>query len=133
MLNSYVERSQWGPFFDRLTRGHGAVPGQATARLTVIRPEAGAYPSDEAGERANDADLAHDGVWLPFNGVRWDEEAGAITVALEGLEHRIRSPLVVWAHVNMGGAVRSLNILGGPGCRDEVTFRMADLLRPGAA
>ena len=66
-------------------------------------------------------------------GVRWDEEAGAITVALEGLEHRIRSPLVVWAHVNMGGAVRSLNILGGPGCRDEVTFRMADLLRPGAA
>lgn len=117
MLNRCVERALWGDFFDRLTVGHAAVPGQATARLQVDRP-AGHALRDGAG---------HDGAWLPFVGVAWDPARDTITVALEGLDHEVENPHVVWADDSPGGSVRRLLVLGPAGHRDEVTFKMAGL------
>lgn len=117
MLNRCVGRSQWGALFDRITAGHADVPGQATARLQVDRP-AGDGPREGS---------AHDGAWRPFVGVSWDPEEDTITVALEGLDHAIRGPLVLWADADPRGEVRRLLVLGGPGHRDEVAFKMAGL------
>lgn len=117
MLNRCVERAQWAPLFDRITAGHADVPGQATARLQVGRP-VGDDPSQGS---------AHDGAWLPFVGVSWNPDENTITVALEGLNHSIRGPLVLWADTALRGEVRRLLVLGGPGHRDEVTFKMAGL------
>ena len=122
MLNRCLERALWGPFFDHLTAGHADVPGQATARLQVDRPIGD-------GPRVG---LAHDGAWLPFVGVAWDPVRDTITVALEGLDHEVVNPHVVWADNSLSGSVRRLLVLGPAGHRDEVTFKMAGLHGRGA-
>ena len=114
MLNRCVERALWGAFLDRLTAGHADVPGQATARLQVDRP-------------AGHGGAEHDGAWLPFVGVAWDPVRDMITVALEGLDHEVVTPHVVWADDSPGGSVRRLLVLGPAGHRDEVSFKMAGL------
>jgi hypothetical protein len=117
MLNHRIERADWGAFFDRLTAGHPDVPGQATARLQVHRPD---------GD-ASRADVAHDRAWRPFVGVTWAPAQDTITVALDGLDHRIEDPLVVWADDSPDGSVRRLVILGARGRRDVVAFKRAGL------
>lgn len=122
MLNRCVERARWGAFFDRLTAGHADVPGQATARLGVVRPD----------RDASREDAAHDRAWLPFVGITWDPDRETITVALEELDHRIEDPHVVWADDAPDGVVRRLLVLGARGRRDEIAFKRAGLHGRGA-
>lgn len=117
MLNHRIERADWGASFDRLTASHTDIPGQATARLKISRP---------AGDASRD-DITHDRSWLPFVRVRWEPRRETITVALDGLDHRIEAPLVVWADNAPGGPVRRLLILGADRRRDEVAFKMTGL------
>lgn len=117
MLNRCIERADWGHYFDRLTAGRADVLDQAKAVLHVYRPD---------GDAARD-DLAHDRARLPFLGVAWEPAQEAITVALEGLNHQIRDPLVVWADEPPGEPLRRLVILGARGRRDEIAFKRAGL------
>ena len=117
MLNHRIERAQWGSFFARLTADHADVPGQATARLLIERPD---------GDATRD-DIAHDRAWLPFLGVTWEPEQETITVALDGLDHQIEAPLTVWAEDPPGEDLHRLVILGALGHSDEIAFKMAGL------
>lgn len=117
MLNHRIQRADWGAVFCRLTAKHADVPGQATARLQVSRPD---------GD-ASRADLADDRAWLPFVGIAWEPDQETISVALDGLVHRIKDPLDVWTDNGPEGPISQLLVRGVHGHRDEVTFEMEGL------
>lgn len=117
MLNRRLERADGGAYFGRLTAGRADAPGQATARLRVYHPD---------GDATRD-DIAHDRAGLPFLGVAWEPTQETITMALDGLDHQIQAPLVVWADEPPGKPLRRPVVLGAQGRRGEIAFKMAGL------
>lgn len=112
MLNHKIDLAQWGAFFDDLSRRIGEEPAYATARVFAVRPDEVEGEQEEAWER--------------LVGITWEPDTDTITVALDGLDHRIRTPREVWSDEPVGEAVRHVMIHGPGDQRDEVVFRRLD-------
>ncbi len=109
MLNHKIELAQWGAFFDNISRHIGEEPAYSTARVFVVRP------GDIEGEEEE--------AWERLLGLTWEPNEDTITVALDGLDHRIENPRVIWSDEPVGGAVRRIIIISADEGRDEIVFR----------
>ena len=114
MLNHHLDRAEWGAFFDGLSRHVADTPSYATARVFTIRP----------GEVEGEQEEA----WRRLVGVTWEPREDTITVALDGLDHRIERPNDVWADEPTPRLVRRFVVVGPGGRRDEIELRSADLM-----
>ena len=105
-----IDRAQWHPFFESLTR---AIRGRGSD-VEVASAELG------------DQMLAQGKTLL---GISYDERSGVLEIALNGLDHRIAAPASL--HVDReGGAVRGIEVLGSDAARTLIRLRDTLLLPP---
>ena len=114
MAAEQIERTQWGPFLDNLT---GILVGKQ-AEIEVAALDLGDQIEAE---------------WAPLIGMTYDKKDDLIEIALEPLDHLIRSPRALFVDEGVGGIV-SIAIDDGDEHRHIV--RLKDPLAlpaPGAA
>ena len=109
MLNHQIDVAQWGAFFDGISRRIGEDPAYATARVFTVRP----------GEVEGEQEAA----WERLFGITWEPDEDTITVALDGLDHRIDTPRVIWSDEPVGESVRRVIVISRDEGRDEIVFR----------
>ena len=86
MAAEQIERTRWGTFFDSLTR-------------TLVGKQA---EIEVAGLDLGDQIEAE---WAPLIGITYDEKDDLIEIALEQLDHLIRSPHAIFVDEGVGGIV----------------------------
>lgn len=106
MLDTRIDPRTWPAFFDGLL---DETPDHASADVRVVRD----------GEVEGEEEEA----WTRFLGATYEPRTDTLTVALDGLDHRITDLREVWAEHGPGGHVHRVVVLGPEGARDEVTFR----------
>jgi hypothetical protein len=84
MAAEQIERTRWGAFFDNLTK-------------TLVGKQA---EIEVAGVDLGDQIQAE---WAPLIGITYDEKDDLIEIALEQLDHMIRSPRAVFVDQGVGG------------------------------
>ncbi len=110
MSTRKLEKSEWGPYFDSLSK----VLGGAQAEIEIASLELG----DQI--EAN---------WLPLIGLVYDPKDDLVEVALEGLDHMIRHPQEIYVD-DGAGALASVEIVDGDDNRQIVSFREPLALPP---
>lgn len=86
MAAEQIERRQWGAFLDNLTRI--LVGKQAEIEVAAL----------DLGDQI-EAD------WAPLIGLTYDEKDDLIEIALEQLDHLVRSPRAIFVDEGVGGIV----------------------------
>ena len=84
MAAEQIERAQWGPFLDNLTRI--LVGKQAEIEVAAL----------DLGDQI-------EAQWAPLIGITYDEKDDLIEIALEQLDHLIRSPRAIFVDEGVGG------------------------------
>jgi uncharacterized protein DUF5335 len=103
MAAEQIERTRWAPFFDSLTK-------------TLIGKQA------EIEVASLDLGDQIEAEWTPLIGITYDKKADLIEIALEDLDHLIRSPRDVFVDHGVGGIV-AIAIDDGDGNRQIVTLK----------
>jgi hypothetical protein len=103
MAAEQIERSQWAPFFDNVTK---SLIGKQ-AEIEVASLDLGAQIEAE---------------WAPLVGVAYDRKDDLIEIQLEGLDHLIRSPRGLFVDHDVGGMV-AMAIDDADGNRQIVRLR----------
>jgi hypothetical protein len=104
MAAERIDRSQWEPYFDRLTR---SLVGK-TAEIEVA--------SLDLGDQI-------DAEWVPLIGITYDPKDDLIEVALEALDHLIPSPKEVYVDMAVGDVLVAVEIIDADGARQIVKMR----------
>ena len=86
MAAEQIDRAQWGPFLDNLTRI--LVGKQAEIEVAAL----------DLGDQI-------EAEWAPLIGITYDEKDDLIEIALEQLDHLIRSPRSVFVDQGAGGLI----------------------------
>lgn len=103
-----LDKPEWQNFCDRLSKALLAHDSMTKTASLVV----------------NDEVVAE---WVPLLGVAYDPPSDAFDMILDGLEHRVRTPKLVYVDEGPGG-VAALEIIDGRGLRH--TLRLDHPLRP---
>jgi hypothetical protein len=86
MAAEQIERTQWAPFFDNLTKS--LIGKQAEIEVASL----------DLGDQI-------EAEWAPLTGITYDKKDDLIEIQLEALDHLIRSPREVFVDYGVGGIV----------------------------
>lgn len=103
MATRKIEKGLWRSYFDRLTQN---LVGKR-AEIEIDSLELGSQIEAE---------------WLPVFGITYDPKDDLVEVALEDVDHLIRSPREIYVDEDVVG-LASLLIIDGSGTRQIVKFR----------
>ena len=105
MAAAQIDRSGWAPFFDLLTN---ALMGKQ-AEIEVASLDLGDQIEAE---------------WSPLIGITYDHKDDLIEIALDDIDHLIRSPREVFVDYGVGGAIVAMEIVDFlDGNRQIIKFR----------
>jgi hypothetical protein len=104
MAISKLEKTEWRPFFDRLSKG---LPPGNRAEVEVFSLGLGDQIEAE---------------WVPMIGIVYDHKDDLIEIALEGLDHMIRHPVQVYVDEGDAG-VQSMEVINSEDVREIVKLR----------
>jgi hypothetical protein len=103
MQTRKLEKTEWGPYADRVSR---ALIGKQ-AQVEVVGLELGDQVEAE---------------WLPLLGITYDHKDDVFEIALEGLDHLIHHPREVYVAEGPTG-VSSLEVVDAEGTRQIVRLK----------
>jgi Family of unknown function (DUF5335) len=104
MAAAEIDRSRWGPYLDSLTN---SLIGKQ-AEIEVVSLDLGDQIEAE---------------WTPLIGVTYDRKDDLIEIALEDLDHLIRSPRQLFIDYAVGGAIAAIQIIDADGNQQIVRFK----------
>ena len=107
-----IEKYMWRPFFDSLTK---SLAGRS-AEVEVASLDLGNQIAAQ---------------WTPLIGISYDPRDDIVDVALEGIDHRVRSPRGIFVDFDAGGLV-SLAIVDADDVRQLVKLKNPLALPPAA-
>ncbi len=96
MATRKLEKTDWKPYFDQVSKALGA-------KLAEVE-----VASLDIGDQV-------EGEWIPFLGIAYDPKDDLVEVTLEGLDHMVRRPQAVYVEEAPGEGLRSLEIEDGDG------------------
>ena len=99
-----IDRAQWAPFLDAITN---SLIGKQ-AEIEVVSLDLGDQIEAE---------------WTPLIGVTYDRKDDLIEIALEDLDHLIRSPRKLFIDYAVGGAIAAIQIIDADGNQQIVRFK----------
>ncbi len=103
MAAEQIDRTRWAPFFDNVTRS--LIGKQADIEVASL----------DLGDQIKVE-------WAPLIGITYDSKDDLIEIALEELDHLIRSPREVFIDFGVGGIV-AIAIDDGDGNRQIVKLK----------
>lgn len=103
MAAEQIERTRWRAFFDNLTRS--LVGKQAEIEVAAL----------DLGDQI-------EAQWAPLIGITYEEKSDVIEIALDPLDHRIRSPRALFVDYGAGG-IDAIAIDDGDGRRHIVRLK----------
>jgi hypothetical protein len=104
MAAEQIDRTRWAPFFDNLTKS--LIGKQAEIEVASL----------DLGDQI-------EAEWAPLIGITYDRKDDLIEIALEELDHLIRSPRDVFVDYGVGGAIVAIAIDDGDGNREIVRLK----------
>jgi hypothetical protein len=99
-----IDRAQWAPFLDAITN---SLIGKQ-AEIEVVSLDLGDQMEAE---------------WAPLIGITYDRKNDLIEIALDDLDHLIRSPRELFIDYAVGDVVAAIEIVDGDGNRQIVKFK----------
>ena len=99
-----IDRAQWAPFLDAITN---SLIGKQ-AEIEVVSLDLGDQIEAE---------------WAPLIGITYDHKDDLIEVALEELDHMVRSPRELFIDYGIGDVVAAIEIVDADGTRQIVKFK----------
>lgn len=99
-----IDRARWAPFLDSITN---SLIGKQ-AEIEVVSLDLGDQIEAE---------------WTPLIGLTYDHKDDLIEIALEDLDHLIRSPRELFIDYAAGEVVAAIEIVDGDGNRQIVKFK----------
>jgi hypothetical protein len=105
-----LEKTEWRPFFDGLSKILGAKVAEIEVASLALGDEVEAE-------------------WVPFLGIVYDPHDDIVEVALENLDHIIPKPREIYVDAGIGGLV-AIEIVGVDGVRQIVKLRDPMMLPP---
>ena len=103
-MAAQIDRNQWAPFLDVLTK---SLIGKQ-AEIEVVSLSLGDQIEAE---------------WVPMIGITYDRKNDLIEIALEGMDHLIRSPRELFVDYAVGDVVAAIEIVDDEGNRQIVKFK----------
>lgn len=103
-MATQIDRSRWAPFLDAITN---SLIGKQ-AEIEVVSLDLGDQIEAE---------------WTPLIGITYDRKDDLIEIALDELDHLIRSPRELFLDYAVGGIVAAIEIVDADGNRQIVKFR----------
>jgi hypothetical protein len=103
-----LDKPEWQNFCDRLSKALLAPDSMTETASLVVNEEVVAE-------------------WVPLSGVAYDSPSDAFDMILDGLEHRVRAPKLLYVDEGPRG-VAALEIIDGTGLRH--TLRLDHPLKP---
>ena len=103
MAAEQIDRARWAPFFDNLTKN--LIGKQAEIEIASL----------DVGDQI-------EAEWVPLIGITYDEKDDLIEIALDDLDHMIRSPREIFVDYGVGGLV-AIAIDDGDGNRQIVRLK----------
>ena len=104
MAATEIDRNGWAPFLDGVTN---SLIGKQ-AEIEVVSLDLGDQIEAE---------------WTPLIGITYDRKDDLIEIALDELDHLVRSPRQLFADYGIGGIVAAIEIVDGDGNRQIVKFK----------
>ena len=104
MAAAEIDRSRWGPYLDLLTN---SLIGKQ-AEIEVVSLDLGDQIEAE---------------WTSLIGITYDRKDDLIEIALDQLDHMVRSPRQLFVDYAVGDIVAAIEIVDGEGNRQIVKFR----------
>lgn len=104
MAATEIDREQWASFLDTIT--HSLVGKQAEIEVVSLN----------LGDQI-EAD------WAPLIGLTYDRKNDLIEIALEGLDHLIRSPRELYVDYAVGDLATAIEIIDADDTRQIVRFK----------
>ncbi len=108
MLNRRFHPHEWQQFFHELTE---ELSQDSTQRYVMIRVS--------APELTSTRDVA---AWLEFEQISYDPETNTLQVLLDGFDHIIEDPDMIWAAIKAKGSVERVIVIRRDGSRDYIEF-----------
>ena len=103
-MAAQIDRSQWAPFLDAVTTS--LIGKQAEIEVVSLR----------LGDQI-------EAEWAPLIGITYDRKNDLIEIALEDLDHLIRSPRELFIDYAVGDVVTAIEIVDADGNRQIVKFK----------
>ena len=103
-MAAQIDRSRWAPFLDTITN---SLIGKQ-AEIEVVSLDLGDQIEAE---------------WAPLIGITYDRKNDLIEIALEELDHLIRSPRELFIDYAVGEVVAAIEIVDADGNRQIVRFK----------
>ena len=104
MAATEIDRNGWAPFLDAVTN---SLIGKQ-AEIEVVSLDLGDQIEAE---------------WTPLIGITYDRKDDLIEIALDELDHMVRSPRQLFVDYGIGGIVGGIEIIDGDGNRQIVKFK----------
>ena len=104
MAATEIDRDNWAPFLDSITNS-----------LTRTQAEVEVVSLD-LGDQI-------EAVWTPLIGITYDRKNDLIEIALEELDHLVRSPRQVFVDYGVGKVVAAIEIIDGDGNRQIIKLK----------
>ena len=104
MAATEIDRSSWAPFLDSVTNSLTS----KQAEIEVV--------SLDLGDQI-EAD------WTPLIGITYDSKNDLIEIALDEVDHLVRSPRQVFIDYAVGGILAAIEIIDGDGNRQIVKLK----------
>jgi hypothetical protein len=104
MAATEIDRNGWAPFLDGVTN---SLIGKQ-AEIEVVSLDLGDQIEAE---------------WTPLIGITYDRKDDLIEIALDELDHLVRSPRQLFVDYAVGGIVAAIEIIDGDGNRQIVKFK----------
>jgi len=103
-MAAQIDRNQWAPFLDGITN---SLLGKQ-AEIEVVSLDLGDQIEAE---------------WAPLIGITYDRKDDLIEIALDELDHLIRSPRELFIDYGVGDLVAAIEIVDADGNRQIVRFK----------
>ena len=103
-MAAQIDRAQWAPFLDAVTK---SLIGKQ-AEIEVVSLNLGDQIEAE---------------WAPLIGITYDRKDDLLEIALEDLDHLIRSPRELFIDYAVGDVVAAIEIVDADGNRQIVKFK----------
>ena len=104
MAATEIDRSSWAPVFDSVT--HSLTGMQAEIEVVSL----------DLGDQIEAA-------WTPLIGITYDRKNDLIEIALDELDHLVRSPRQVFIDYAVGGLLAAIEIIDADGNRQIVKLK----------
>lgn len=98
-----LEKSEWRVYFDRMAKGLGGKRAEVDVASLGL--------GDQVAAR-----------WVPLIGIVYDHKDDLVEVALEGLDHMIWKPRVIYVE-DEAGELTSLEVVDADGTRQIVKLK----------